>query len=168
MTDSTGAKAVIRNGKIEISIDVDALPVIVSGSCCFSGGLLGGLWKVTDAAVFAKEVCSSLNREREDGTTRVHIMFDEAFEHAIDQGAEGIESVTEAEFEAETRRLREEAPPNATTPASQPDFSDLRALRERLEKIYDATDYPASTHVSVTKPDAQALIALLDALEGRR
>ena len=100
---ATGAKAVIRDGKIVISIDVDALPVIVSGSCASNG--LRGLWSVTDADVFAKEVCHSLNDEKEDGTTRVHLMFDSAFNHAIEQGGEGIETVTEAEFEAECSRF---------------------------------------------------------------
>lgn len=102
---STGAEAVIEDGKIIISIDVDALPLIVSGSCAVSDGLRG-LWKVTDAAAFAEDVCVSLNREREDGSTMVHMMFDRAFDHAIDQGAEGIESVTEDEFEAEAARLQ--------------------------------------------------------------
>lgn len=101
---STGAQAVIRGEQIVISIDVDALPIIVSGSCASNG--LSGLWKVDDPAVFAKEVCRSLNDEREDGTTRVHLMFDSAFSHAIEQGGVGIEEVTEAEFEAESARLR--------------------------------------------------------------
>ena len=104
---STGASAVIKDGKIEISIDIDALPLIVSGSCCCDG--LDGLWKVTDQAVFAKEVCHALNDEREDGTTPVHIMFDKAFMGAIEQGAEGIEEVSEDEFETEVARLQAEA-----------------------------------------------------------
>jgi hypothetical protein len=95
----TGAVAVIRDGKIEITIDVDALPVIVSGSCCC--GSLPGLWKVTDPAVFAEEVCHALNDEREDGTTPVHMMFDKVFLAAIEDGAEGIEEATEDEFETE-------------------------------------------------------------------
>lgn len=102
--ESTGAKAVVRGGQIVISIDVDALPLIVSGSCATYG--LSGTWKVSHAPAFATEVCHALNAEREDGTTRVHLMFDAAFAHAIDQGAEGIEPVTEAEFEAEAARLR--------------------------------------------------------------
>jgi len=101
---ATGARAEIRNGQIVISIDVDDLPIIVSGSCATYS--LHGLWKVTDAEAFAEDVCGSLNAEKEDGTTRVHIMFDGAFNHAIDQGAEGIEPVTEPEFEAEALRLR--------------------------------------------------------------
>ncbi len=101
---STGAQAVIQDGQIVISIDVDALPVIVSGSCGTGG--LGGLWKVTDPAEFAEAVCSALNREEEDGTTRVHLMFDWAFDHAIDQGAEGIEEADDEEFEKEAARLQ--------------------------------------------------------------
>ena len=101
---STGAEAVLLNGLIVISIDVDALPVIVSGSCAADG--LDGLWKVTDPEVFAKEVVHALNNEREDGTTRVHQMFDRAFLEAIEQGAEGIEECTEDEFEAESERLQ--------------------------------------------------------------
>jgi len=100
---STGASAVIRDGKIEISIDVDALPIIVNGSCCCDS--MDGLWRVTDAEVFAKEVCRALNDEREDGTTRVHMMFDGAFMEAIEQGAEGIEEASEAEFEADSARF---------------------------------------------------------------
>lgn len=107
MTASTGAQAKIADGLLVISIEVAALPLIVSGSCAAHG--LHGLWKVTDAEVFAKEVCHALNAEREDGTTRVHLMFDGAFDHAIDQGAEGIEACTDPEFEAEAARLQIEA-----------------------------------------------------------
>lgn len=46
--------------------------------------------KITDKAVWAKEVCRELNRDAEDGTTLVHLMFDKAFEQAIEGGAEGI------------------------------------------------------------------------------
>lgn len=107
MTASTGAQAVIRGGQILISIDVDALPIIVSGSCACNG--LRGLWKVTDAEAFAKEVRYALNAESENGTTRVHLMFDSAFRHVIEQGGEGIDGVTEDEFEADASRLQAEA-----------------------------------------------------------
>lgn len=114
LEEATGAQAVIRGGKIEISIDVDALPVIVSGSCA-AADVMSGLWKVTDAEVFAKEVCHALNDENEIGTTPVHVMFDKAFMHAIEQGAEGIEEATEGEFETEAARLQA-----ALTPSDQP------------------------------------------------
>lgn len=109
---STGAQAIIRDGKIEISIDIDALPMIVSGSCCCDG--MDGLWKVTGPAIFAKEVCHALNDEREDGTTPVHMMFDKAFMAAIEQGADGIEEATEEEFEAEASRLQADAHAQST------------------------------------------------------
>lgn len=105
---STGAQAVIRDGKIEISIDVAALPIIVSGSCACDG--LDGLWKVTDPAVFAEEVCHALNKESENGTTMIHMMFDKGFMEAIEQGAEGIEEVTEDVFEEEAYLLQQLAP----------------------------------------------------------
>ena len=101
---ATGAEAVIRNGLIVISIDIDALPVIVSGSCAEDG--LDGLWRVTDPETFAKEVVNALNDEAENGTTLVHKMFDQAFSNAIDQGAEGIEECDEDGFEAESARLQ--------------------------------------------------------------
>ncbi len=104
---ATGAKAVILNGQIIISVDVDALPIILSGS--ISLNVVAGTFKVTDALTFAKEVCYALNAEKEDGTTRVHMMFDSAFNHAIDQGAEGVEEISEDEFEAEAARLQAEA-----------------------------------------------------------
>ena len=105
--EATGAKAVIRNEQIVISIDVDALPGILSGSIATNS--VAGLFKVTDPAEFAKEVCGALNAEKEDGSTRVHRMFDSAFNHAIDQGAEGVEEITEDEFEAEAQRIQSEA-----------------------------------------------------------
>lgn len=46
--------------------------------------------KVTDPAMFAKEVYRRLNDEEEDGTTIVHRMFDDAIKEAVEQGAEGI------------------------------------------------------------------------------
>lgn len=105
--EATGAEAVIRDEQIVISIEIDALPGILSGSIATNS--VAGLFKVTDPAEFAKEVCRALNAEKEDGTTRVHMMFDSAFNHAIDQGAEGVEEVTEDEFEAEAQRIQSEA-----------------------------------------------------------
>jgi hypothetical protein len=105
--EATGAEAVIRDGQIVISIDVDALPGILSGGIATNS--VAGLFKVTDPAEFAKEVCGALNAEKEDGTTRVNMMFDSAFNHAIDQGAEGVDEITEDEFEAEAQRIQSEA-----------------------------------------------------------
>jgi hypothetical protein len=46
--------------------------------------------KITNSRAFADDVVRELVREEEDGTTIVHKMFDQAFENAVDQGAEGI------------------------------------------------------------------------------
>lgn len=105
--EATGAEAVVRDGQIVISVAVDALPLILSGSIATNA--VAGTFRVTDAETFAKEVCSSLNAEKEDGTTRVHMMFDSAFNHAIEQGAEGVEDISEDEFEMEAARLAEAA-----------------------------------------------------------
>lgn len=103
---TTGAEAKIIDGQIVISIDVDALPLILSGSIATNS--VPGTFKITDAETFAKEVCGALNAEKEDGTTRVHMMFDSAFNHAIDQGAEGVEEITDEEFEEEAQRLQDQ------------------------------------------------------------
>lgn len=50
-----------------------------------------GLYHVTDPAAFAVEVAKVLNEESEDGSTRLTKMMDEAVEHAINWGAEGVE-----------------------------------------------------------------------------
>ncbi len=112
---STGGQATTIDGKIEISIDVAALPMIVNGSChC---GSMDGLWKVTNAETFAKEVCRALNDEGEDGTTRVRTMFDAAFMEAINQGADGIEEVDEEAFGEEAARLMFKPLPAALNPS---------------------------------------------------
>lgn len=109
MTQSTGAQAKIIDGQIVISIDIDALPTIVSGSIAAGDGPMADyLYKVTDPAAFAEEVKTALNDESEIGTTLVHQMFDQAFANAIDQGAEGVEEIDEDEFEEEALLLQDE------------------------------------------------------------
>lgn len=114
LREATGAKAVVRGGLIVISIEIDALPLIMSGSIA-AGTILRNPYLVTDPPTFAKEVCAVLNNESEDGTTRVHLMFDAAIEYAIEYGAEGVESCTEAAFEQEASRLQEQARVALTT-----------------------------------------------------
>lgn len=148
---STGAEAVIRGGKIEISIDINALPIIVSGSCACDG--LDGLWKVTDAEAFAKEVCSALNAEAEDGTTRVHTMFDKAFMDAIEQGAEGIEEIDEDAYETEAARLRAEAEERRDFVADR-----MTTIRDQIRSIVWTTIMgSASDAVRLRYPDADKI-----------
>lgn len=83
------ADAVIENGSIVIRVAVDALPAIVEGG--WAAGAYDTRFKVTDIFEFAADLVRELNRESEDGTTRIHVMFDKAILEAVDQGAFGIE-----------------------------------------------------------------------------
>lgn len=47
--------------------------------------------KVTDSAVFAREVVRAINDEGEDGSTRLTRMLDDAIRHAVEQGCEGVD-----------------------------------------------------------------------------
>lgn len=82
-------RAIIEDGAIVIRIALDTLPLVVDGA--WGTGAMDTRYKVTDPAAFAADLVRELNDEDERGTTRIHRMFDKAFENAIDQGAEGIE-----------------------------------------------------------------------------
>jgi hypothetical protein len=86
--DNSG-QAVIENGDIIIRAPIDALPQVAEGAWVI--GALDKRWKVTDPAIFAKELLHALNNEDEQGTTMIHKMFDKAINEALEQGAEGIE-----------------------------------------------------------------------------
>lgn len=82
-------QAVIEGDTVVIRISLVSLPTAVEGAWASYG--LPTRMKVTDVKAFAKELVIALNREEEDGTTRIHTMFDGAINEAIEQGAEGIE-----------------------------------------------------------------------------
>src|SRR5665213_1773903 len=82
-------RAVIEDGAIVIRIALEALPMIVEGS--WAAGYMDTRYKVTNTAEFSSDLVHELNDESEDGTTRIHLMFDKAIENAIEQGAFGIE-----------------------------------------------------------------------------
>jgi hypothetical protein len=82
------ARAVIEDGVIIIRVPVKNLPAIIEGS--WATGNLEPRMKITDADAFAKDLARELNDESEDGSTRIHKMFDAAIDEAINQGAEGI------------------------------------------------------------------------------
>jgi hypothetical protein len=92
--DNSG-RAIIEDGAIVIRLPIANLPQVVEGA--WAGGNLRPRLKVTDAQVFAKELCRALNDEEEDGTTRIHLMFDASIEFASEQGFEGIEEHEEQE-----------------------------------------------------------------------
>lgn len=81
--------AIIEDGSLVIRVAMEALPMIVEGS--WAAGYMDTRYKVTNTAEFAADLVRELNDESEDGTTRIHRMFDKAIENAIGQGAFGIE-----------------------------------------------------------------------------
>lgn len=82
-------RAIIEDGSLVIRVALEALPMVVEGA--WAAGYMDTRYKLTDPAAFARDLVRELNDESEDGTTRIHRMFDKAIENAINQGAEGIE-----------------------------------------------------------------------------
>lgn len=89
MSIEQSGKAIIEDGALVIRVAISALPTVLEGS--WASGALDTRFKITDQETFAKELVHSLNEEAEDGTTRIHQMFDLAILHAIEYGAEGVE-----------------------------------------------------------------------------
>lgn len=85
----SSGQAVIENGSIVIRVAIDALQSVITGKSSTNNEPV--LYKVTNKDEFAADLVRALNDEDEQGTTRVHKMFDTAIEYAIDQGAFGID-----------------------------------------------------------------------------
>ncbi len=81
--------AKIEGDELVIRLPIDAL-VTATEACPAFEPIEDSAPKVTDPREWMKAVVDELNHEEEDGTTLVHLMLDEAFEKAADQGAEGI------------------------------------------------------------------------------
>jgi hypothetical protein len=92
------------NQGLDVSIIGDRLVISIGINCIGNAIELGpdfevyeetlGVFhypKVTDPALFARDLCIELERESDNGTTRVHLMLDTAAKEAIEQGAEGID-----------------------------------------------------------------------------
>ncbi len=84
-------RAVVEDGCIVIRVAIEALDTIIDGVVALYDEDGEPLFKVTDCPKFAADLVRSLNEEDEQGTTRIHLMFDDAIEHAVEYGAEGIE-----------------------------------------------------------------------------
>ena len=86
-------KVEIIGDELVISIGVDALAFAVqAGQQWPYDAEMKNLCPITDAGVFAQEVLRELDRELgEDGTTRIHRMFDEAALKALEWGAQGVD-----------------------------------------------------------------------------
>lgn len=83
------AHAYIRDGVIIIHCDVAGLSIIVEGA--WAAGALHQRLKITDESAFARALVAEMNREDEDGSTVIHLMFDKAIHLASEAGADGIE-----------------------------------------------------------------------------
>jgi hypothetical protein len=89
MAKTACAEARIVKGKIVIEVPVNFLPKVLEAS--WACRVLTTRYRVESAEQFAKELVNELNREREDGTTPIHMMFDRAIERAIEAGGFGLE-----------------------------------------------------------------------------
>lgn len=90
------AEAYIENGEIVIRVPISVLPDALKQNPrddAYSATL------IQDLAGFAKDIVHALNDEEEDGTTRIHSLFDAAMAEAIDQGSMHVEY---REVDAET------------------------------------------------------------------
>jgi hypothetical protein len=87
--DKSDGQAVIEDGYLTIRVAIAALPAVVEGA--WAAGGMDVRYKVTDAQTFAKDLMYELNAESENGTTRIHTMFDAAIQEAINHGAQGID-----------------------------------------------------------------------------
>lgn len=132
-------KAEIINGAIVIQVPIENLPSAVEGGCRL--GVYVAPFRVDDAAEFASDVVAELNDEDEQGTTRIHKLFDRAFEAAVESGAFGVvhqfqcdqcghiaDESEEASHdcdeaaEAEAKKLREQLSEQERFPAAMPKF----------------------------------------------
>lgn len=88
------AEAVIEGDNIVIRVPIAAIPVAFEAwPDAPRNDEADPLYRVTDAATFAKGIVRYLNDESEDGTTRIHLMLDSAMNEALEQGEEGVEEI---------------------------------------------------------------------------
>ncbi len=84
-----GGVAIIEDGAIVIRFPLDAMQSALDGAWTLN--VFDTRYKVTDQNEFAKELCSALNQEDEQGTTEVHKLMDRAFVNIIDYGGFGFD-----------------------------------------------------------------------------
>lgn len=88
------SEAVIEEENIVIRVPISTLPIAFTyWPDAPRDGQGNPLYRVTDAAEWARSIVCRLNDEGEDGTTRIHRMLDDAMNEAFEQGDEGIEEV---------------------------------------------------------------------------
>lgn len=89
MSDAENGRACIVDGALVIRVPLENFHAVIE--CAWMMCYLKTRFKITDINVFAAELVRQLNREDEQGTTPVHMMFDRCINEAIEQGAEGVE-----------------------------------------------------------------------------
>lgn len=88
--------AKVRGGKLVVEIGVETLAFAAQQRYdeqafnASEGQEDKAEFYIADPDAFAEEIVRALEREAEDGTNRMHLMFDDAFDHASDNGAEGL------------------------------------------------------------------------------
>jgi hypothetical protein len=78
------AVAIKFNNKIIITLSLDMLQEVLNDS--YDGGYLDYKIKITDMDKFARSILNELNKEDEKGSSRVHLLFDEAIQQAFEDG----------------------------------------------------------------------------------
>jgi hypothetical protein len=92
----TWLEALVRDGKLHIVIGVETLAFAAQGRFdenafqASDGQQERAEFCIGDPDTFASEVVRALTDEAEDGTNRMHLMFDDAFDHLSAHGADGI------------------------------------------------------------------------------
>lgn len=87
-----GLAVEIIDGRLFVSIGVDALMVAVKGGPTWSDQEEEERgWVISDPDGFAADIVHELEDEEEDGTTLVHVMLDAAIERAVEQGSLNID-----------------------------------------------------------------------------
>lgn len=81
----------IKDGKLIISIGVNVI-AFAAEHCerYYDGEKDKYTLKVTNKEKFAREIRRALQAEEEDGTTPLHVLFDDATEAAVEDGCEGV------------------------------------------------------------------------------
>lgn len=111
-----GGKGGVGTSQLVIRIGIETLRVSAECSDLFlDDTTLSSRLRVTEPLQFACEVARELEREEEDGTTLIHLMFDKAFERAVEQGAEGVELIEPTDPVAFMKRYMQDHP-NAPLP----------------------------------------------------
>lgn len=89
----------ITNGAIVIRLPLSVLPVAFEAAPfnVFPEDGSHPAYRVSDVNAFADAVVYELEREQEDGTTPVHLLFDAAMQNAVEDGCEGVDYLARGE-----------------------------------------------------------------------